>query len=205
MNSRIAAWILLPMFLLASYSAQSQGTYNIKSASTPSKAQVIKVTRGKILQYLNRQRSEGATIQLTKELGYNFSGLDLSNINFSKVEMVNADFSNSNLSGSDFSNAFAEDCNFSGANLDKVNFSNSTIASSKFVGSSIKEAIFNSTFAKEAIFNEADLSKSLGTNSNFEGANFISANLTHTSFQNGTQKSFNTDLLLASPVEISSS
>src|SRR5258706_15000164 len=100
MSSRISAWILLPI-LLAFQIAHAQDNNASKLPNTKkfssTKLVTPKATRGKILQYLNRQRSEGATIQLTNELGYNFSGLDLSNINFSNAEIINADFSDSNL------------------------------------------------------------------------------------------------------------
>ncbi len=106
-------------------------------------------------------------IDLVKQFGKDFTGLDLSGIEFKQevrgVVALNADFSHCNLQDSDFNNA--------------------VLRGARFVGTNLKNANFSYAFLENADFTEAQLDSTRFSSAEMANVTFIGLNATMCEFQ----------------------
>ncbi len=153
--------------------AVAEATYN---QETSIEYQKSTLSRHDIIAYLRNKRANKETPNVSRDLGTNLAGLDLTGLDFSGVNLLQADFRNANISTANFKDAELEGADFTGAIMERTNFVYSNIANCKFVNAKAKGALFNSAFAEGSIMD----------NSNFTSAKFRNANFSNVSIVNNT-------------------
>jgi len=158
----------------------------------------------------------GPGVKLTNKNfnGWNFSGLNLSNVDISNSQFYGADFSNSNLVNVDFSgkdlrntnfgSANLTGANFSGADLSGANFNNSTLTGVNFSGTNLRSVSFNNVTSGQIIGEAAALPSGwklvkgflVGSTAQLYGADLSGSDLSgmdlsYTSLQNANLESAN--------------
>jgi uncharacterized protein YjbI with pentapeptide repeats len=143
-----------------------------------------KPTREQIVALGERCKQQKTRMDLVKELGTDFSGLDLSGVDFRGYHYVNnetilrnADFRGCNLTGAEFGSAILDGSDFTGARLQRVSFVTASVRQAILVDADLDGTRFYQSDLSGAKLSHADLSRADITGSTFAGADLAHATL----------------------------
>ena len=176
-------------------------------------AQDTKPTRELIIKFLGGWRyvpitdkekewKERTKVDLVKQFGTDFTGLDLSGIDFIQTDASGADFSHCNMRNGCFSYTRLDDCNFSNADLTgakfcdcefvNANFSHVRLHQTYFLYGKMQNASFVNPDATTSEFSYVDFSEAKLSNTDFsqaacfQGSGFQNADLSNANFSNAS-------------------